>query len=131
MLSRPRFRPHFHVEVVPEEGVFLLSDSKQTLLRGRLYELVSPWLDGRKADDVCHQLRGKASPAAVYYALAQLERKDYLCEQEDALPASPPDELSDEDLIASPTAWWCGACVACAACGRCGCGCRCGACRCW
>jgi ribosomal protein S12 methylthiotransferase accessory factor len=87
MLNRPRFRPHFHAQVVPEEGVFLLSDSRQALLRGRLYELVSPWLDGRTADDVCNQLRGQASPAAVYYALAQLERKDYLCEQEDSLPA--------------------------------------------
>jgi ribosomal protein S12 methylthiotransferase accessory factor len=86
MLNRPRFRPHLHVEVVPEEGVFLLSDARQTLLRGRLYELMSPLLDGRTADDVCQQLRGRASPATVYYALAQLERKDYLCEQEDALP---------------------------------------------
>ena len=48
------------------------------------------------------------------------------------LPASPPDELSDEDLIASPTAWWCGACAACGACGRCGCRCgACRSCRCW
>ena len=41
MLSRPRFRPHFHVEVVPGEGVLVLSDSRQDLLRGRLYELVA------------------------------------------------------------------------------------------
>jgi ribosomal protein S12 methylthiotransferase accessory factor len=76
-----------HVEVVPEEGVFLLADSRQTLLRGRLYELVSPWLDGRTADDVCSQLLGQAAPAEVYYALAQLERKGYLCEHEESLPA--------------------------------------------
>ena len=63
MLSRPRFCPHLQVEVVPGEGVFLLSDSRQTLLRGRLYELVAPWLDGRTADDVCDRLRDKASPA--------------------------------------------------------------------
>src|SRR5215831_18326964 len=87
MLNRPKFRPHFHVEVVPGEGVLLLSDSRQTLLRGRLYEQVAPWLDGRTAEDLCHQLRGTASPAAVFYALAQLERKDYLCEEEEALPA--------------------------------------------
>ncbi|HEY1860474.1 MAG TPA: TOMM precursor leader peptide-binding protein [Gemmataceae bacterium] len=86
MLKRPRFRPHFHVETVAGEGVFLLSDSRQTLLRGRLYELVAPWLDGRTADDVCDRLRGKASPAEVYYALAQMERKDFLCEEENALP---------------------------------------------
>jgi ribosomal protein S12 methylthiotransferase accessory factor len=87
MPNHPRFRAHFHVEVVPGEGVFLLSDSRQTLLRGRLYELVAPCLDGQTADDVCNQLRGKAAPAEVYYALAQLARKDYLCEEDDALPA--------------------------------------------
>jgi ribosomal protein S12 methylthiotransferase accessory factor len=87
MLNRPRFRPHFHVEIVAGEGVFLLSDSRQTLLRGRLYELVAPWLDGRSAEDVCYRLRGKASPAEVYFALTQMERKDYLCEEEEALPA--------------------------------------------
>jgi ribosomal protein S12 methylthiotransferase accessory factor len=87
MLNRPRFRPHFHVEVLPGEGVLLLSDARHSLLRGRLYELVAPWLDGRTANDVCEQLRGEASPADVYYALTQLERKDYLCEEEPALPA--------------------------------------------
>jgi hypothetical protein len=49
------------------------------------------------------------------------------------LPVNPPDDLSDEDLVASPVAW-CGACAACGACGRCGCrcgACRCGACRCF
>jgi ribosomal protein S12 methylthiotransferase accessory factor len=88
MLSRPRFRPHFHVGVVPGEGVVLLSDTRHSLLRGRLYELVVPWLDGRTAGDVCERLRAEASPAEVYYALMQLERKDYLCEEEPGLPAA-------------------------------------------
>jgi ribosomal protein S12 methylthiotransferase accessory factor len=85
MLSRPIFRPHFHVQVVAGEGVFLLSDSRQTLLRGRLYELVAPWLDGRPVAEVCDRLRDQASPAEVFYTLAQLERKDYLCEHEETL----------------------------------------------
>jgi ribosomal protein S12 methylthiotransferase accessory factor len=87
MLSRPRFRPHFHVEVVPGEGVFLLSDSRQSLLRGRLYELLAARLDGRTVEDVCERLRAEASPAEVYYALTQLERKGYLCEEDESLPA--------------------------------------------
>jgi bacteriocin biosynthesis cyclodehydratase domain-containing protein len=87
MLARPRFRPHFHVQVVPGEGVILLSDSRQTLLRGRLYELVAPWLDGRTAEELCDHLQGQAAPAEVYYALAQLERKEYVCEQDGAIPA--------------------------------------------
>jgi oxazoline/thiazoline synthase len=86
MLTRPRFLPHFHVEVVPGEGVFLLSDSRQTLLRGRLYELVAPWLDGRTAHEVCHGLQGQASPADIYYTLAQLESKNYLYEADAGLP---------------------------------------------
>ncbi len=87
MLNRPVFCPHFHVEIVAGEGVFLLSNSRQTLLRGRLYQLVAPWLDGRTSADVCERLRGKASPAEVYYALTQMERKAYLCEKEETLPA--------------------------------------------
>jgi ribosomal protein S12 methylthiotransferase accessory factor len=98
MLSRPRFRPHFHVEVLPGEGVVLLSGSRQALLRGRLYELVAPWLDGRPLEDVCRRLRGTASAAAVCYALAQLERKDYLCEEEDALPAGQAALWSSQDV---------------------------------
>lgn len=87
MLYRPRFRPHLHVEVVPGEGVFVLSDSRQLLLRGRLYELLAPCLDGRTANDLCDRLREQAPPAEVYFALAQLERKGWLCEEQDALPA--------------------------------------------
>ena len=50
------------------------------------------------------------------------------------LPVSPPDELTDEDLVGGAVAWCasasasaaCRSCVACAVCGRCGaCGCRC------
>jgi hypothetical protein len=41
---------------------------------------------------------------------------------------SPPDELTDEDLLGGAVAWWCGGCGACGACGRCGCRC---ACRCF
>src|SRR5262249_33084437 len=88
MLNRPVFRPDFHVEVVPGEGVFLLSDREQTLLRGRPYELVAPLLDGRTTEEVCSYLRGTATPASVYYALAQLERKGYLWERGGGLPVS-------------------------------------------
>ena len=69
MLTRPRFRPHWHVEVMPGEGILLLSDGRHSLLRGRLYELVAPCLDGRTADDVCVHLRSEVPPAEVYRAL--------------------------------------------------------------
>ncbi len=87
-LNQPRFKPHLRVEVVPDEGAFVLNGAGQTLLRGRLYELVAPYLtgEGHSADELCAQLEGQASPAEVYYVLTQLERKGYLCEEEGSLP---------------------------------------------
>jgi oxazoline/thiazoline synthase len=93
MLERPRFKPHLRVDVIPGEGAFVLSGSGQTLLRGRLYEQVVPWVgQGRSADDVCDALEGRASAAEVYYVLGQLEKKGFLCAEE-AVPAG-------------ESAWW-------------------------
>ncbi len=86
MLERPRFKPHLRVEVVAGEGAFVLSGSGQTLLRGRLYEQVVPWVGrGRSADEVCDALEGRVSAAEVYYVLGQLEKKGFLCGEE-AIP---------------------------------------------
>jgi oxazoline/thiazoline synthase len=86
MLRRPRFKPNLHVDVVPGEGVFVLSELKQTVLQGRLYEQVAPHLDGRAVEQVCEQLRGQVSPAHVFYTLAQLDKKGYLAESDDTFP---------------------------------------------
>ena len=93
MLKQPRFQPHYRVQVVPGEGVFVLSGARQSLLRGRLYEQVVPQVDGRNVEDICDQLRDCISTAEVYFVLGQLERKGYLCEKESSL--SP-----------SEAAWW-------------------------
>ncbi len=86
MMRRPRFKPHLRVEVVPGEGVFLLSEREQRVLQGRLFELVAPCLDGRPAEEVCARLRGKASPAEVVYTVAQLERKGCLADGDPPVP---------------------------------------------
>jgi ribosomal protein S12 methylthiotransferase accessory factor len=86
MLKRPQFKAHLHVEVVEGEGIFLLSEHKQSLLKGRLYELVVPLIDGhRSVDDIVQRLRDKADPARVLYALARLEQKGCLAECEETL----------------------------------------------
>jgi ribosomal protein S12 methylthiotransferase accessory factor len=87
MFRRPRFKPHLRVEIVPGEGVFLLSDLHQTVLQGRLYELVAAHLDGRSTEDLCAQLRGRASLAHVFYTLHQLEQKGLLTEGDITGPA--------------------------------------------
>ena len=86
MLTRPKFKPHLHLSVVPDEGVFVLSGPSQALLRGRLYELVAPRVDGRTADMICDELADEASAAEVYYTLAKLEKKGFLSEADDTLP---------------------------------------------
>ncbi|HQU44351.1 MAG TPA: TOMM precursor leader peptide-binding protein [Pirellulales bacterium] len=86
MLTRPSFKPHLRVAVVPEEGVFVLSGANETLLRGRLYELVVPHLDGRSADEICDRVAPRLSAAQVYFTVAQLEKKGFLAEACDELP---------------------------------------------
>jgi ribosomal protein S12 methylthiotransferase accessory factor len=81
MTQYPQFKAHFHVEAVPGEGVFLLSEKSRAVLRGRLYELVAPTIDGRRStDDIVDQLSGRLSPAEVYHVLGRLEKKGYLAE---------------------------------------------------
>ena len=86
MFHRPRFKPHFLVEVVPGEGVFLLTEQHQTVLQGRLYELVAAHLDGRTVEEIGGQLRGQASLAEIHYTLSRLEQKGYLTEHKEILP---------------------------------------------
>ena len=87
MLNVPRFKHHIRAEVVPGEGVFVLSGQQQTLLKGRLYELVVPCVgDGLSTDDLCDRLQDRASAAEIYFVLNQLEAKGFLCEQRGPLP---------------------------------------------
>jgi ribosomal protein S12 methylthiotransferase accessory factor len=88
MFHRPRFNPQFRVEVVPGEGVFLLSELHQTVLEGRLFELVAPCVDGRPVEEICHVLRDVATPAQIFYTLGRLEKRGYLVEADDSLPVA-------------------------------------------
>lgn len=93
MLTRPSFKPHLRLAVVPDEGVFVLSGAKQIVLRGRLYSLVAPQIDGKTPDQICTHLAPQASPAEIYYTLGQLEKKGFLTDAE-------------ESLAANDAAWW-------------------------
>lgn len=86
MLRRPTFKPHYRAQVVPGEGLFLLSEAHQTVLQGRLYEVIAPWLDGRSIEEICAQLGEQLSPAQVFYTLKQLEQRGFIAEFNDTLP---------------------------------------------
>src|SRR5687767_14460876 len=81
MITHPIFKPCFHVERFGEEGVFLLTETSQVLLRGRLYCTLAPLLDGqRSTDELVDLLEEEATIAEVYYALARLEQQGYIVE---------------------------------------------------
>ncbi|MBP1685705.1 MAG: bacteriocin biosynthesis cyclodehydratase domain protein [Deltaproteobacteria bacterium] len=81
MLDRPRFQPHLQVEIVPGEGVVLLSETQQVILPGLLYALVAPHLDGRHSlDAIVAALRGRAASSEIRGAVEELERQGFLTE---------------------------------------------------
>ena len=88
MIRRPQFKSQLRVEVEPGEGVFVLSELHQAVLQGSLFEIVAPCLDGRPVEEICARLKGQATPAHVFYTLAQLEKRGYLTEADNARPAA-------------------------------------------
>src|SRR5215204_3885369 len=102
MIRTPVFKPAWHLEIVPAEGVFLLAERDQVVLRGALYETLAPLLDGRRtADQIVDALAGTATPAEVYYALARLEQGGYVVEAAGAPPADRAAFWADLGLDAS------------------------------
>jgi bacteriocin biosynthesis cyclodehydratase domain-containing protein len=75
VIDRPAFRPEHRCVAVPGHGVFLLSDGRKHVLRGRLYELVAPHIDGvASAGEIAERVGHDVSAAEVYFALERLER---------------------------------------------------------
>jgi ribosomal protein S12 methylthiotransferase accessory factor len=88
MIERPAFKPYFHVEAVPGEGAFLLSELGHFVLTGHLNDLVVPLIDGRRsADDIADALTQQAKMEEVFFALASLENQGHLVESDTNTPA--------------------------------------------
>lgn len=88
MLRRPVFRPHLQTSVVPGVGLFLLSEAGQTVLQGRLYEVIGAELDGREIEELCVALQDNVSPAQIFYTVSQLQKKGFVCEHSESWSAS-------------------------------------------
>ncbi|MEW6497946.1 MAG: TOMM precursor leader peptide-binding protein [Cyanobacteriota bacterium] len=88
MIIKPKFKAHFHVEISEQNVVYLLSEQRHFALKGRLYALLAPLLDGHHTvDEIITQLQGIASAQAVDYALTLLEHKGYITEADETLPS--------------------------------------------
>ena len=87
MLNKPRFKSCFQVRIIPSVGVFLLSESDYCVLTGKLYELLTPLINGdHSVEKIAELLKRKASIAEIYYTLMLMEQKGYIISSEDNLP---------------------------------------------
>ena len=89
MIDKPMFKSCYHVEVVEPDTVILLSERGHQSLRGRLYYLLAPLIDGsRSVGEIVRQLEGQALPVEVFHALMRLKEKGYLSQI--TIPSVPP-----------------------------------------
>jgi len=88
MLKHPTLKPHLRAQVAEGEGVFLLSETRQTFLQGRLFEEVLPRLRGQTVEELCREIGSDIPPSQVIYTLRKLQRRGYLCERDESRPES-------------------------------------------
>jgi ribosomal protein S12 methylthiotransferase accessory factor len=76
-----RFRSGVHVELVPEEGAYVLSERSQSVLKGPLSCKIASLVDGsRSADDIVKVLNEPDEAAKAYYALELARRSGAITE---------------------------------------------------
>jgi len=82
------FKKHFRVEICNKELlVFLLSESENFVLKGKIYTELAQLLDGTKdMDEIVDRLMPVIPPEKVYYALNIMEEKGYIAELGSDLP---------------------------------------------
>jgi len=89
MINTPAFKAHLHVEVIPGEGVLILSEEAAKALHGGAYEKIVPLVDGhRGTDEIVDALADQVDAARVYYVLNAMEAEGYLAEASPEIPAS-------------------------------------------
>jgi ribosomal protein S12 methylthiotransferase accessory factor len=86
-MKKPQFKPHFCIEIVQPDAVYLLSEESSTVLKGRLYCQLAPFLDGNHTvGEIISQLKEEAPLTSIYYALQKLKSKGYITEAVGNLP---------------------------------------------
>lgn len=89
MLTYPKLKSCYQLEITDPETALLLHETEPRVLRGRLYALLLPLLDGqRTVDEITERLSGEASAAEVLYGIFALETRGHLVEHD---PSTPPE----------------------------------------
>ncbi|HXV43246.1 MAG TPA: TOMM precursor leader peptide-binding protein, partial [Anaerolineae bacterium] len=100
MSRRPTFKRSFRWEIVPDEGVFLLSEKDYLLLRGAAYTQVAPFLGGQYTEEeIVERLKGQRSAPEVFYVLERLRRDGYVV---DAIPSLAPEHAAFWEMLDIP-----------------------------
>jgi bacteriocin biosynthesis cyclodehydratase domain-containing protein len=74
-----QFKRHLVIELVPSEGLFILSEAGEYVFRGAAFIAVAQAIDGRRTDDqIVASLASSLPPAQLYFAIASLRRDGFL-----------------------------------------------------
>lgn len=89
MISKPKFKSHFHIEKIDGEGIVVISEKDQNWLSGETMIHLTDLMDGKSTvDEIIDKMEGKSSLPEIYYMLSLLERDGLITEAENSLPES-------------------------------------------
>ncbi len=79
LIARPKLAPHFQCHAIDDQQVFLVSESFNTLLHGKIYSSLLPLLDGcQTRSNIIDSLSDEYSEAEVSKALTSLTARGYV-----------------------------------------------------
>src|SRR5215213_411304 len=83
-MMRPAFHSWYRVELVEPDGVYLLSETAQHLLRGKVYRTLAPFLNGsHSVDELVDRFGDELGAAEIYFAVTTLETSGFLADGSD------------------------------------------------
>ena len=95
--NQPQLKCCFRYQIVPSEGVFLLSEKGDSILRGPIYVHLIPFLNGQYTEsEIIQNLTGKISAPEIYYGLERLRSKGYV---RDICPEIPAEQAAFWDTL--------------------------------
>lgn len=78
-MFKPKFKSHFHVEVLPPDNVFLLSENDYLVLNGKLYAQLAPLMDGQRSmEEITKLLENEAPFFQIQFAVSRLRQRGFI-----------------------------------------------------
>jgi ribosomal protein S12 methylthiotransferase accessory factor len=86
-MQKPRFKPHFHVQAIAPQHVFLIDETRNYVLEGKAYHAIAPLLDGqRTTEEIVETLADAVPTPELIFALHTLKKRGYLVEAWPEMP---------------------------------------------